>query len=265
MPRSGSSWVGDVLGNAPGAMYLREPLTQALLDANDRTGLSFRWFDESDPPTPYVDSVEMIANAIPGFNEKIVRNVDQWRLMGRRSKRVVVKEVNPFALPWLLETLSPTVIYLLRHPAAVAASFHKMGWSAAIEDRLPPDLTPETSGSDWVDAVRLQALVLRRNLDALETWSDSRIVLYEDLCVDPEIQFHELYDFADLTWTPALEMHVARRSSPDEIDDAPYTVNQPSSLMADAWRESVERADLDAMAMEWATHGIEYYGAKDWV
>jgi len=264
MPRSGSSWVGDVLGNSPQAMYLREPLTQSLFDAQGRKGVSFRWIDSTDVPESYRAAMEAIDAAIPAFNDKIVRDVDQWRLPTRRSRRVVIKEVNPFALPWLIEELGATVIYLLRHPAAVAASFDKLGWGAALEQRLPEHLVPAPSGSRWVDSVNLQAIALDICLNALADHADHQIVLYEDLCRQPVEQFRDLYEFAGLTWTPASETHVERRSAPNEIDEAPYAVSQPSGMMPDAWRDAVPVAEIDSMREAWLAHDLPHYAAEAW-
>ena len=264
MPRSGSSWVGDVLGNSPQAMYLREPLTQSFLDAQGRAGLSFRWFDESNIPDSYQTAVRSIDSAVPAFNSKIVRDIDQWRLPTRRSRRVVIKEVNPFALPWLIKELGPTVVYLLRHPAAVAASFEKLGWGAALEHRLPKHLVPPVGGSGWVDSVNLQAIALQTCLAALADHSDHQVVLYEDLCVDPVEEFRDLYQFVELTWTPASEMHVTRRSSAGEINDAPYTVSQPSGMMPYAWRDLVPVDEIGPMKAAWLSHGFPYYEGEAW-
>ena len=46
LPRSGSSWVGEILGSASNALYLREPMTQSNLALN-----------KSQPAEIYIDPV----------------------------------------------------------------------------------------------------------------------------------------------------------------------------------------------------------------
>lgn len=133
LPRSGSSWIGRILGGAPNATYLREPLTQSNLALGASSTVFY--VDPQLPPHSYTQFADYAFTGLPAFSTGIVQTPSQWSLLSRINKRLVLKEVNPLALAWLCETYRPRIIYLVRHPAAVALSYWRLGWRNA-EQRL---------------------------------------------------------------------------------------------------------------------------------
>jgi len=69
IPRSGSSWVGEVLGTVPGALYLREPFNQLHLATGGERTL-FRVTPGTGPdaaPAAYERAGERVFSARPTF------------------------------------------------------------------------------------------------------------------------------------------------------------------------------------------------------
>ena len=217
LARSGSSWVGDMLGLAADALYLREPFTQTDLAVNVR-----QVFDPSEHP-PLEAVMRRLADkaflGLPDFRSKVVVNPGQWSLRGRRRRRVVIKEVNPRACRWFVENYRPRVVFLLRHPAATAwklvpnelagADARRLGTARVGEDR-------ETQRIMW---------------DALKDHPAHTKVYYEDLCHDPVGEFRRLYEFAGLTWTEDIARTIAENGA-------------ESPQKANAWRADASREHL---------------------
>jgi hypothetical protein len=109
-----------------------------LLHASRQAETNF-YVDPDDPPAAYAASARAAFSGLPSFAlpaerpTRIVRHPGQWSLRQRRQRRLVIKEINPFACEWLLKTYSPRVIYLVRHPAAVALSNARLGFMQGNE------------------------------------------------------------------------------------------------------------------------------------
>ncbi len=74
-PRSGSGWVGEILGSAENALYLREPLSQGLNVRNGRKGTVTLQVDAA-----YGRDMERAFLWLPAFPERVVLFPQQWGL-----------------------------------------------------------------------------------------------------------------------------------------------------------------------------------------
>ena len=272
-PRSGSTWVGNTLGRAGGALYLREPLTQAYVRTKPE-GVVLE-VSERGPPPSYLKAAAFVDRAQPAFGSHVVPYPGQWAL-GRRSRsRLVVKEVNPLALDWFIARWQPRVIFLVRHPAGVASSFAALGWLGppcmrAFERRFGPGWCAEIDvsrhlHSPWSQIGAVQAIALNFVRDLLDQWPDHMVVRYEDLCADPIAQFRRLCAFAQLDWTYHVEEAVRLQSGVHEHDrsDAYGTIRN-SRRMADAWRRELEPAEIEAVKRAYLHYLPPYYRPEAW-
>lgn len=275
MPRSGSSWVGAVLGGGRDAFYLREPANQThLVRGGASTVFEVR---PPDVPPGYSAAVRSALLGLPAFPYKVVGHPMRWGLSARRRRRLVIKEVNPLALEWLVGVMDdpepPRVIYLVRHPAAVAASLFRMGWTGArLAERFPAarlsQVAPgheDLDDSFWIQNGAFQAVVLRLALAALEGHPAWRLVRYEDLCRDPEGIFRDLFGFAGLTWDDGSAGRVAAHSGAGGTADRAdaYGTRRDSAAMAEAWR-GLEPEVIAGVREGWQAMRPPLYGPDDW-
>lgn len=234
MPRSGSSWVGATLGSAPDAAYLREPVTHVWSRSLVQPAVY-----EIDPDRPHHRYAAIASTAfagLPDFPREVVADAAQWRAAQRR-RRLVIKEVNPLALRWMMTAYRPVVLYLVRHPAAVAYSHVSQGWKVDGYDELfigrrrdSGELRQSEVGDGvWARLGALQALALNDAYAAMPEAErlgiDLHVIRYEDLCSDPVTAFRSLFDLAGVRWSDAVASSL--RAQP-----------------ADAWRTSLDPADL---------------------
>jgi hypothetical protein len=272
LPRSGSSWVGEELDLSPDALYLREPLTQAYL-ARVRGTVPVEFeVDPDHPPSAYRAAANAAFAGLPAFPAGVVRRPERWGLADRRTRRTVVKEVNPLALAWITRVHRPRVILLVRHPAAVAASYFRLGWSGRnLAGRFLPGrlaalgVDPEAHRhSFWSTHGMFQALALEGALAALDGDPDARVVHYEHLCAEPLATFRDLYAFAGLTWTGAVEAELTRASTePGDRGDT-YGTRRDSRAMAEAWRAEVTGDDLREIREAYLSRRPALYGPDAW-
>lgn len=258
LPRSGSSWVGETLGRAPEAMYLREPFTQSRGEDDPFAYDAGEWAFDTSPdrqPAKYWQMAEFAFIGLPWFQRSSVVFPEQWSLMGRVRRRLVIKEVRSLINIWLVPRYRPRVIFLVRHPAAVALSYKTLGWGQfnAVEK--------------WRQHGEFQAHAQRIILDRLLEHPDYRVITYETLCADPLSQFKALFEFTQLTWTAQMEQHIQDRTM-GEIDNEarhPYDLNRNSRRMIDSWRSRINAEELWALRMGYNSFTLPWYASDaDW-
>lgn len=241
LPRSGSSWVGETLGNATDALYLREPISQG--DPRIREWGTVVTLDEPEVAQIYRELAGKAFLGWPDFDFRIVNFPHQWRLRWRRPRRVVVKEVNPLAVNWYVERFRPNLIHLIRHPAAVALSFQKHGWIAD---------TP----SAWAENGAFQAQVLANALPTVE--KHGHLVRYEDICEQPLACFEELFRIANLRWDAWSRDYVNSRTQGKRTDDK-WATTRNTKNMAHAWRSHVNPTHVATLRAAFAEVDLPFY------
>jgi hypothetical protein len=250
LPRSGSSWVGDIMGSAEGTLYLHEPLTQTF----HRTKTEPTLIEPEEAAPWYRPAAKAAFAGLPLFNPWVVRNPGQWKPSARNGRKVVVKEVNPLLCAWLTKAYQPRVVLLVRHPAAVALSYRRMGWFDLDEFQMgSPDESP------WKRHGRRQGHVLGQAISSLEENDASFIIVrYEDLCLRPETTFRRLFAFGGLPWTPQVQQLVRNKSSGGDRR-AVFATERHSSSMVEAWRDEIHHKYLDDVLDGYSDAGRPLY------
>jgi hypothetical protein len=251
LPRSGSSWVGDTLGNADNAAYLREPLTQSYLAGGWRESVFD--FPAGHPPLAYRQAAERAFAGLPRFDglPGVMLNPQQWSLVSRRRRRLVIKEVNPYLCAWLGAAYRPRVILLLRHPAAIALSYRRQGWWS-------------DKPGHWQWAGHGFGAALHAVRQSLKSMLEVRVVKYETLCAEPLEQFDDLFKFAGLQWDARLEALVRQRTSTSD-DPNEWGLNKISSVHINRWRDEITPDELADLRTGYHDYDLPWYQAPgDW-
>lgn len=251
LPRSGSTWVGDTLGHAHNALYLYEPLTQSVNADRSLAEKPQIVVNPASPPSGYQQIADLAFSGRPYFPLLTVRYPQQWRFWHRPFRRVVIKEVNLGAGPWLLQRYRPRTILLVRHPADVLLSFHRLGW-------WPRDLQAISEFG------RHQGDRLRAMLEAFNGYSDYRVVVYEDLCAQPLEQFRRLFEFTELKWDTNIERLIQQRSTNGNRSET-YDTSRNSLKMIAAWRSQLTAEEAETLRTAFAAFHLPWYQANsDW-
>jgi hypothetical protein len=249
LPRSGSSWTGEALGYASNALYLREPVTQGAAEQGDQTfydlGTVFT-LDDAEIEAKYRRLADRSFAGWPTFSQQIASFPAQWNLRQRAARRVVIKEVNPLACQWYLKRYQPRLVFLVRHPAAVALSWQKNGW-------LPSD------AEAWAKNGRHQATALQAAVAAARDYPLHVMAQYETLCVEPLPQFEKLFEFAGLTWDQTAHDFVA--VSTGRLAPAKKSTRyiRRSEEMIDAWRGQMPAENLAALRAAFQQIDLPWY------
>ncbi len=210
---------------------------------------------------------------MPKFDHRIVVTPSQWKLVERKKRRVVVKEVNPLALDWMIGEFNPLVIYLVRHPAAVAASFNSQGWSGSqfstrfskeTMDRLSERFALSEEASFWEQLGALQAIVQKLTLETLARHKDKVVVSYEEICESPGSMFEKLCLFSGLSWDDQMETLVrgSSRSSQKSYEPGKYDLKRDSRQMIDKWKSILDPEEVHLLKKGYLENAPEYYAEE---
>jgi hypothetical protein len=235
LPRSGSSWVGRILGGANDALYLREPLSQGDPAITQRILFDPREHPDLEPICRRLADKAFLG--LPDFKDVVLYDPEQWSLAQRRRRRVVIKEVNLKACSWYLECYQPRVIFLVRHPAAVAWSAQKHHWIGSTVEA-------------WEDWGRAQGECLCETGKLLEDYPAAEMVAFESLCSDPLGGFRKLFDLAGLSWNDSVESLLAADS-------------RVSLRKIDEWRSAADPKAVQALQRGFFRTGSPWYRSDD--
>ena len=243
LPRSGTTWVGEVLGHTAGARYLHEPDNHLVRPdawwAKRRLGS----YPEIRPGTDGDDYDRLWSQAFAGgprpslvyAGAKILQRAGATRLSGRLAGRqrswpasgpLVVKSVHCVrSLEWIADRFDPAVVVVERHPFGVISSWRKLGWddfldtdpgalrySAAVlgVDPVPP-------GAQWLERAAWHYGLLSSYLEqARLRHPEWLVVRHEVVCSDPEPAFQRLSARLGLQFTEGTARFLAASNRPGD-------------------------------------------------
>lgn len=204
LPRSGSSWLGALLGTHREVRYLREPVTtRYMLSGKNRISL---FSPLSINRKEYESYIKDALNGLPTSSAKVIPYREQWKDLNEK-KRLIIKEVNPLALSLYLKH-NCQVVYLTRHPYAIAKSYLALSWNAKqlitkkfSQEEMQtllnrnPNLLQENYAFQqgfifgWIEANTIAQLA-----------SNAMQVRYEDVCAHPASQIKKILNDLSLPY-----------------------------------------------------------------
>ena len=244
-PRSGSSWLGSTMANSPIVDYRREPVLQSRLGhVQDAFGSSIGLTDDE--------------------RRGLRQNIDQ-AFTNRTKPVVLVKEVTPLLIDDFLEAVDPQVIYLQRHPLAVAQSHISLGWLPHRRLLLRDGIgeheretlhTLWESGTDIVKLVGYLAAVDSSVRDTLEQ-SSAITITYEALSAGVLGAAAPLFDALGVDASD-LSAPLLDADRPDEYGVGEARRSTPAEVLGPDTREESKAA--------WLAFGpASYSDESDWM
>ena len=253
LPRSGTTWVGEVLGRTAGARYLHEPDNHLVrpdawwakrrlgpypeLNPGDDGGDYERvWalaFAGGPRPSPLYAGARILhhagATAVSGQLGHYATRAGH--LAGRQCPRqspgpLVVKSVHcARALEWVADRFRPAIVVVERHPFGVISSWRRLGW----DDFLDTDrgalrysaavlgVAPPPPGAPWLERAAWHYGVLSSYLArARRRHPDWLVVRHEVLCAGPEPAFRRLSARLGLRFTDEAARFLAASNRPGD-------------------------------------------------
>lgn len=229
--RSGTTWVGRMLAAAPGVGFIGEPFSPLTRPGICSATFPY-WYtyvtEVSDSVfRPAVektlhfryDHAGMIRSK-PGLRRLVRSLQDEAHFASCRVRgcRPLMKDpIAFFSAEWLASSFGMSVVVLVRHPAAFAASLKVKGWTlpfghlAAQRELLSDRLSGfageiERFAVQETDLISQAILFWRLVHDTIHRYQESHpdwiVVRHEDLARNPSDRFRQLYASLGLSFTP---------------------------------------------------------------
>jgi hypothetical protein len=293
--RSGSTWVGKTLANAPDVGYIREPF-----GVHHRRGvLDVRfpyWFpyicSENEAPylRPMRDMLAFRSHTAAGLAS--VRSprdlalaahdrVEFARFRRRRARPLLKDPIAVFSAEWIADRFDAQVIALIRHPAAFASSLKKYRWTHPFGDFLAQPLLMRDLLSSYQEEITrfageerpiVDQAILLWNLihSAIDTYRERRkdwvFARHEDLSRDPVEGFRSMFAAVGVPFSKEAEGAIARATAADN----PAEVSEAGVLARDSragiWTWKARLTDEEIARVRAGTDPLwrAFYGEEDW-
>lgn len=251
--RSGTTWVGEMLAQAPGVFYLHEPFNPVVRVPGLPKIPVNHWFEylhEGNEAHFRRPVNALVAGRFSVWNDLVNGDIRSMRAIGRsiansRRRKVELSAgarpllKDPIAIlaaEWLAERYGMDVVVTIRHPAAFVSSIKRLRWpidhakeflsQKHLMDRFLSPYVDEIRASrvtdDFVDQAALTWKLLYHVVDQYRsTHPDWHFVYHEDLSLAPEKGFRALFRSLDLAYTDRVAAVVKEHSSssnPNELE-----------------------------------------------
>lgn len=256
MPRSGTTWLARELARSPGtALTGREPMNPR--GRQYALGGTLTGWTKLSGPTPR--QVRMLSRAYRGTNPLVYSRYghNQWKAPFPWT-RVIVKD--PFAMlsiPTIGAVTGARTIVVFRHPAAVLASFRRMGWAPDPQElRQLEELTGRTHdenlgvADDLVLVGRMWSLLYSVMLSDLDDAPDAVILSHESVARGGDQAMRRV--FAHVGLRPVKMAGASRARSTMRVREGTeerrlHNFDRDPRVVADAWRASISTAELEVL------------------
>jgi Sulfotransferase family len=299
-PRSGTTWIGDVLRAAPRTMVLMEPFNPELSRLPARhCNFHFReWYT-------YVTG-ENAAEFTPPLRRMLELRHDTWihlrasngvkdiidvaaaaarfrlsRLLG--ATPIMKDPVALLSSQWIAREFGARVVVLIRHPAAVVSSFLRLGLPVDIpgllrQPLLMRDLLYPMEGEfrDLLAAprspVEYAAMLWKALYFAVHCFQQQHsnwlFIRHEDLSQDPVAGFEKICHHVGIEFTPRIRRAVLDSNDaalPPELDPKlAFTTRRNVAANLTNWKTRVSQDDLRIIRQRVEQVSQHFYQDSEW-
>lgn len=273
LPRSGTTWIGEVVNTSPGVKYFFEPF-------------NFRFIPEAIPHRQkYVHSTDQDEDFArycrDAFAGKINHQHYKFHLNWIYKKipwfpgRVTIKDVNSLlALEWIDYHINPKIVMIMRHPCAVASSWFRL-WGGPqkeletlleqllkqpklMRDYLQPfeELMRKAQGF-WQQVGVFWGAMYYVALEQQKKHPHWLVVQHEQFCQQPIQAYRQLFEKLDLPWSARTNDFLS--ISTQKNSKNPFIPQRIPSQEAEKWKQELESWQIAEIRKFALPFGISYY------
>lgn len=291
-PRSGTTWLMEILATLPRYTYTFEPLNPIWCPNSFEIGFRSRTYIRPDTNWPegeeYLKKIftgqianipikeSLIASFLAGFS---IKN-SMRHLLG---DKLIVKSVNMNRmLPWISEKFQLRgIFFIIRHPCAVVASQLKTGL-CGYRPPYPPyidvfptqkEILDEASKIDGFEPKlfdSLKKIKTREEILAASWCLDNYVplahnkpncwsfVVYEKLVIDGEKEISRLFNKIGEQKIPKAAFHNLKKPSMLIIKEEKKIIKKPFEQLS-KWKKVLSKKQIDNILKIIAEFGLDFY------
>jgi LPS sulfotransferase NodH len=295
-PRAGTTWLAKIIDSHPNILYRHEPdeISAPRADLDPARQLA-EWIAERrlpvSGPRPFfrkswravpVGGARMMlvaglksAARLPVVGEVLKHYSLPDMIVNKRHEnvRALIKLVNWPGIPAALALPDSRSLFILRHPCGQVNSLLRGAlepmWEVRADDRIWLEAaayagahgTNRSAFRALPDAAKYAWAWRAFNeiaLEGLESIPNVKLVIYEDLCVQPETVVRDIFSFAGLTWDAQTAKFLAASTNRQEADY--FSVFRNSAAMIGRWRTRMAPdAQAQVRSVMHGSHLVRYW------
>lgn len=255
-PRSGSTWLMELISNLPDTANLWEPLH--VRNVKPFRELGFGWRQYIPQHNKWEAAKETFEELFKGEYLNFWLASREFPVRFVTADRMIIKFVRANALlPWILDKFhfELTPVFLLRHPFAIAASQMKEGsWNDEFEDYEIPNgryskifkrhesflSTLKTKGEEIVATWCINNKVVLKHKRHAKDWMT---IYYENLLLNPEKELQCIFDRWDMS--PPVGVFKNLRDASSTTKQATFQKGLEAQLSK--WRRYFDQREIEQM------------------
>lgn len=294
--RSGTTWIGRILGADPAVGVIHEPFTRTTRPGIFPYRIPY-WYYRIPAPPPadfvaayeqvlafhYAYGAELRALRSPVDLGRMLRDAARFAVYRAQKRRPLVKD--PLALlsaDRVAARFGSSVLVTTRHPLAFVGSLTRLGWRFDFTDLLgQPDVLDllgdaaedavlgqtKGAGDPVVEAAYLWKLLHRVIARYRETHPEWTFVRYEDLARDPLPRFTEIFAKLGLTFGDRARRQIeflSGETNPADRENDPRVTRVASSAHAAKSLRRLSDEDRDRVRDIVGPVASLYYSEEEW-
>lgn len=274
--RSGSTLLMWVLHSQPGVDYIDEPLNLWRLHPH------FRRLPHP-PSGHFISLTDTEEERLYGYLRELLSGKVRFRHRGNLLdpgrtflvRRFVVKNINATPLiDWFTEKFDADIVYLLRHPGAVAESLLRKGWKSTAQVYLENSVYSTNLNAVQRDLAQrileegspFQQCVLEwclDNLYPLGVWRERPwlTLSYEELVMRPQEMSRLLCERLRLPDPKRMQKVLRLPSRTSSVDSKKVIRTEGPRALVGRWLKYVDKGEIEGIRELLNVFGIEVYRA----
>lgn len=294
--RSGSTWVGQMIAQAPRIAYIHEPFH--IQHMPGICGAEFKhWFYyiTKENEVFFLDSfkktlclkynvrAEWRAGNIPAHWRRILRDFIKYRIWRLLSYRPLIKDpIAVFSAEWLASRFDMDVVVLIRHPAAFVGSLKRMGWTHPFSDFLAQPLLMrdhlhnfETELVEYAeqehDIIDQGAMLWKIIHYVIKKYRDSHpnwlFIRHEDISMDPLKGFQHIFRRLAISMPGYVKSTIVDYSKPENPkapSGAEEFMKRDSHENIHSWKRRLTAKEIQRIHQKTMDIANQFYREHEW-
>jgi len=262
--RSGTTWISNIINYDNEYRDIFEPFSTVY--TKECHGFAYKqYLRENDDNEYFLKTARMILSGRVGN-----KWIDQYNRLFFCKKRLVKDIRLNFLLKWIrIHFPEIPIVFLIRHPIAVAHSRLRLGWDTHLEKILSQDELIEDFFQDTIDIIRKSRSKFERqiylwcieNYVPLKTLSrsDAYFACYESFCIQPEKESRKLLHWIGKGYDQRLKSVIG---APSKVSSSHSAVNTGDDLVCN-WKKEVTQTECNKAVDILSLFGMDHYYTDD--
>ena len=285
--RSGTTWVGRILSQAPGMVYVHEPLSPNQQIKNSPIRYFYQYFSGGKDPEQIEQLTALLNDRIYFSNSYLCARLSKGKIKDRIYylkecvrfrciKGRIIKDPHAlFLSDWLSKEYRIKILIMIRHPAAFVYSLINKQWDFDFQNFIKqPELMAgpllkfqdeihsivNTYPSILKQGILLWKIFYQHIARLNETHSDWIFLRHEDLANNPEAKIIEVFDKLKLEWTTKAQTYF--KSTINNSPNKPMSRDLSDTMYA--WKKGLSDKEINEIKQETIEIWPLFYTEEEW-